>query len=152
MLYARMLYARCDRETSTKDLSQFQWKSAHAPKEKLPKDFLQPNHIMSLFNPILDIPKRSFFFNFQWKGRYFIKLIKSSVKTEGCIVSNLSNHYSIRPWRLNDPHKTLWKGYGHINRVIHVLKSCFVSHENGVNQRCADVLLLENNVFLGSYL
>ena len=24
----------------TKDLSQFQWKSAHAPKKELPKDFL----------------------------------------------------------------------------------------------------------------
>ena len=28
------------RNMSKKDLSQFQWKSAHAPKKELPKDFL----------------------------------------------------------------------------------------------------------------
>ena len=46
-----------------KDLSQFQWKSSHAPKKELPKDFFvtksDENHTMSLFNPILDIPERS---------------------------------------------------------------------------------------------
>ena len=55
-----------------KDLSQFQWKSAHAPKKELPKDFFvtksDENHIMSLFNPILDIPKRSKLqFSMEWE-------------------------------------------------------------------------------------
>ena len=33
--------------------------------------------------------------NFQGNGRNFNKLIKSSVKTEGCIVFNLSSHYTV---------------------------------------------------------
>ena len=31
---------------------------------------------------------------------------------------------------------------GYFNRVKHVVKSSFVSHESGVNQLCADVLLV----------
>ena len=79
--------------------------------------------------------------NFQWNGRNFNKLIKSSVKTERCIVFYLSSHYSGEG--LYDPHETcIVKGCGHINRVIHVVKSCFISHESGINQLCAAVLLL----------
>ena len=62
------------------------------------------------------------------------------MKTEGCIVFNLSSHYT--GVGLYDPHGTLGKGYGHVNRVIHAVKSCFVLDESGVNQLCADVLLI----------
>ena len=49
------------------------------------------NHIMSLSNPILDIPiKKEVSFNFQRNGKNFNKLIKSSVKTEGCILFDLT--------------------------------------------------------------
>ena len=51
---------------------------------------------MSLFNPILDIPKEVSF-NFEWNGRNFNKLTKSSVKTEGWIVFNLTLTLS-RAW------------------------------------------------------
>ena len=50
------------------------------------------NHIMSLFNLFL-ICLKDVSFNFHWNGRNFNKLIKSSVKTEWCIVFNL--HYII---------------------------------------------------------
>ena len=63
------------------------------------------------------------------------------MKTEGCIVFNLSSHYYTCVG-FYDPHETLWKGCGHFNRVKHVAKSSFVSHESGVNQICADVLLV----------
>ena len=94
------------------------------------------NHIMSYLTPFL-ISLKEVCFNFQWNGRNFNKLIKSSVKTEGWIAFNLSSHYTCVGFY--DPHETLWKGCGYFNRVIHVVKSCFVSHESGVNQLCADV-------------
>ena len=34
------VFAGTGNHTQVKDLSQFQWKSAHAPKKELPKDFL----------------------------------------------------------------------------------------------------------------
>ena len=71
--------------------------------------------------------------------RNFNKLIKSSVKTEGCIAFNLSSHYTVVG--LYNSHETLWMGCGHVNRVIYVVKSCFVLHESR-NQLCADVLLV----------
>ena len=81
-----------------KDLAQFPWKSAYAPKKVTSERFFvtesDENHIMSLFNPILDIPIRSSSFDFQWNLRNFNKLFKSSVKTQGCIVFNLSSHYT----------------------------------------------------------
>ena len=72
-----------------KDLSQFQWKSAHAPKKELPKDFLWPNLTkitQCLYLTPFLIYLKEVSFNFEWNGRNFNKLIKSSVKTEGWIV------------------------------------------------------------------
>ena len=94
-----------------KDLSQFQWKSAHAPKKELPKDCLLPNltkitQCLYLTPFLISLTEVSF--NFEWNGRNFNKLIKSSVKTEGWIVFNLSSHYTCV--RFYDPHETLWKG------------------------------------------
>ena len=41
------------------------------------------------------------------------------MKTEGCIVFNLSSHYTCVGFY--DPHETMWKGCGHFNRVKHVV-------------------------------
>ena len=80
-------------------------------KRNFLKIFLQPNLTkitQCLYLTPFLISLKEVSFNFEWNGRNFNKLIKSSVKTEGWIVFNLSSHYTCVGFY--DPHETLWKG------------------------------------------